>query len=99
MLSFILPPIVAVLYNEEQIMFIPEGATKDYEWNNIEILYANDGKTLSIFEDGKEIAMIANRKLVPQIVVTKEFYMGWIDNDVIQQRKIEKVDTNSLFGA
>jgi len=94
---FQIPIFTAVLYNEDekQIMLLPDSVT-DPGWKDIKITYGK-ADTLSIYENNNEVAIISNRRLVPMIMASTEFYLGWIsESGEVSQRDI-KVDTLSLY--
>lgn len=94
---FQIPIFTAVLYNEDekQIMLLPD-SIKDPGWKDIKITYGK-AETLSVYQDNNEVAIIANRRLVPMIMACTEFYLGWINEaGQVSQRDI-KVDTLSLY--
>lgn len=95
MQGFKIPTIAGVVYNENQIMIIPD-VLQDPGWKHIEITYGN-GATLSVYNGKEEVAVIMNRKLVPMMVACNDFYVGWLTPDGnLQQREID-VNTISLF--
>lgn len=95
MQGFKIPTVAGVVYNENQIMIVPD-VSQDPGWRHIEITYSNE-KTLSIYNGKEEVAIIMNRKLVPMMIACNDFYLGWLTSDGdLKQREID-VDTISLF--
>lgn len=95
MKSFKMPIYVALLYNDGKIMIMPDSDV-DTQWDNITMTFG-ELNSISIYLNEDIVGIIKNREMLPIIIGTNDFYIGYIDNNKnLIQRKIN-VNKLSLF--
>ena len=87
----LMPPLVFIVMNDSQIVYIPDGATADpgSQWD--EILFRKQHDSLDILnaKTGTVIGFIDDLGNIPDILSMSEHYVGWFpDEKTLVSRRI-----------
>lgn len=98
MFDFKMPPFSYILFNDSQIMYIPDEYTHDPEWDNLKARFS--GTTSRVIEvtdkDDNPLFIIGNPEIFMPMIRSEEHFLGWDNNGTLNNRKIHMDITNLI---
>lgn len=93
---FLMPPLVSVFYNDNQVLFVIEDTFLEPHYDKLTIRYCSKKVSLELFHNNKIIAIIGNIKMAIPIIESKDFFIGWITKNGIMSKSIALDKTDLL---
>lgn len=88
MLNFLIQPFAEVFYNDDQMVFCPDGLTNDPEWTELSIRYDKRHDHFEVLFNDRIVFCIGDVNLLISILKSTEFYIGWLQNNQLESRRI-----------
>lgn len=93
---FTMPPMVSTFYNDNQVLFILEGAITEPDYKSLSVRYNLKRTHLELLNDGCLIGIIGNLKMAFPIMQSKTFFIGWVTSNGISSKELP-LDKRKLF--